>query len=126
MRESCRQLQQSQRGKRQLEDEEDGGEGEMEVEEGGRGGGPENKRAREEGSLPGGGANGEGRSGGQPDLNFPLPNETGLPCLLKVPFALHSMAYKVLAGFNCKRLIENCCLQASNYKFCEITYLSAA
>lgn len=66
--------------KRQLEEEGEG-EGEMEVEEGERGGGPGTKRPREEGA-PGGVAT-RGRSR-QPDLNFPLPDETGLPCLLKV------------------------------------------
>ena len=108
MRESCQQLQQSQRGKRQLEDEEDEGEGEMEVEEKERGGGPETKRAREEGLLLGGGANGERRSGGQPDLNFPLPNETGLPCLLKVLLHCTAWATKFWQDLI---VFENFCLQ---------------
>ena len=76
--------QQEDRGgvKRQLEEEGEGeGEGEMEVEEGERGGGPGTKRPREEGAAGGVATRGGSR---QPDLNFPLPDETGLPCLLKV------------------------------------------
>ena len=63
--------------KRQLGNEGEGeGEGEMEVVEG-----EGNKRPREEERAP---ETGGERRGEKPDLNFPLPNETGLPCLLKV------------------------------------------
>ena len=81
MREESGQLQRSSGVKRQLEEEEEGeGEGEMEVVggEGEVGGASGTKRVKEEGARGGGGG------GTKPDLNFPLPGETGLPCLLKV------------------------------------------
>lgn len=69
-----------------------GGEGEMEVtDEGGEGakcGGT--KRAKEEGTPGSGGpADKSGSENGQgsathPHMNFPLPGETGIPCLVKV------------------------------------------
>ena len=87
-------------GKRQLEEDgEEGGEGEMEVVEEGGGRGP--KRAREEGSSEGGGANGERRSGGMPDLNFPLPDATGLPCLLKVNVFLRGLVIEAKLQQRC-------------------------
>ena len=68
--------------KRTLEEMEDGSdeqeEGEMEVAEGGG-----TKRAKEEGTSDDRQQD-QAQSCTRPDMNYPLPDETGLPCLLKV------------------------------------------
>ena len=87
--------------KRQLDEceggESEGEDREMEVTEeggdGGRCGGA--KRAKDEGTPVGQGGR-DGADNGQddtaqttrPDLNFPLPGETGLPCLVKVSYTM--------------------------------------
>ena len=71
--------------KRTLEEMEDGSdeqeEGEMEVAEGAQFGGT--KRAKEEGTSDDRQQD-QVQSCTQPDMNYHLPDETGLPCLLKV------------------------------------------
>ena len=77
-------MEQKPRAKRQLEEcgeGEEEEEGVMEVEGEGESGGV-GKRPREQ---PGTGEPADHAvQNTQPDLNFPLPGETGLPCLVKV------------------------------------------
>ena len=85
------------RVKRPLEEceggEGEGGEEEMEVmEEGGEGrNNRTTKRARAEESGVGTDSDGAVQNS-SPDMNFPLPGETGLPCLVKVSQIMHRMS----------------------------------
>ena len=95
-----RETERSFKAKRSLEEceevEGEGGEGVMEVEVEGEGGEGVGKRLR---GAAGGREVGGARSGVQsarpPDLNFPLPGQTGLPCLVKVS---HVMCHMISCG----------------------------